>query len=255
MSFSIMGMWKEMGPIPKGVVVVLLMMSVYALGIAVERLLALRRGRRQSVQYIRALLPLLATPGRLDEAAAIEQRWPSSPVARVIATGLAEFARGMALMQRRLRHAGPNGPAAQPDAVIEGASRCMERIKERELINLRRGLPGLATIASSAPFVGLLGTVFGIITAFAKMSDPSNPGGLATVSGGIAEALLTTAVGLTVAIVSVWFYNFFTTRVDHITVDVDETTSEVIDCMIREQDERSFPGGGGPEAPAWPARR
>jgi biopolymer transport protein ExbB len=255
MNFSIMGMWKEMGPVPKGVVVVLLIMSVYSLSVAVERLLALRRGRRQSMAYIRALQPLLATPGRLNEAAAIEQQWPGSPVARVIASGLTEFARGMVVVKRRLRQAAPDGAAAPTDGVIEGASRSMERIKERELINLRRGLPGLATIASSAPFVGLLGTVFGIITAFAKMADPSNPGGLATVSGGIAEALLTTAVGLTVAIVSVWFYNFLTTRVDHITVDVDETTSEVIDCMIREQDELPLPGGGGPGGPSWPARR
>jgi biopolymer transport protein ExbB/TolQ len=89
--------------------------------------------------------------------------------------------------------------------------------------------------------VGLLGTVFGIITAFGKMSDPNNPGGLANVSGGIAEALLTTAVGLTVAIVSVWFYNFFTTRVDHLTADVDETTGEVIDCMVREQEAATWP--------------
>ena len=133
----------------------------------------------------------------------------------------------------------------------------MERIKERELINLRRGLPGLATIASSAPFVGLLGTVFGIITAFGKMADPSNPGGLATVSGGIAEALLTTAVGLTVAIVSVWFYNFFTTRVDHITVDVDETTGEVLDCMIREQEAcpRMASGAVDPRRARFPEAR
>ena len=81
MNFTIMGMWNEMGPIPKGVVVVLLIMSIYSLAIAVERLLAFRRGRRQSMAYIRALQPLLAAPGRLHEAAALEQRggaarWP-----------------------------------------------------------------------------------------------------------------------------------------------------------------------------------
>src|SRR4029453_17192099 len=81
---------------------------------------------------------------------------------------------------------------------------------------------------------GLFGTVFGIITAFQSMADPGKGGGgLAVVSGGIAEALLTTAVGLAVAIVSVWFYNFFVTKVDDFTVDVDETAGEVLDGMMR----------------------
>jgi biopolymer transport protein ExbB len=216
-------------------------MSCYAIALAAERLLAFRRARRQSIDYIRTLQPLLAMPGRLREAVGLraEQRWRASPVARVIASGIAEFVRGMSMRHARAMQAAQQGAAVQGqalDAVIEGASRSMERIKERELLGLRRGLPGLATISSSAPFVGLLGTVFGIITAFGKMSDPNAPGGLASVSGGIAEALVTTAVGLTVAIVAVWFYNFFSTRVDHFTVDVDETAGEVIECMVREQE-------------------
>jgi biopolymer transport protein ExbB/TolQ len=218
MNFDLNTMWHEMGPVPRGVVFVLLAMSIYAIGIAVERWLAFRRNRRQSMGYIRALQPLLATPGQLHQARGLERSWQASPVARVIAAGLDEFARRFG--------AGPAG--------IEGASRSMDRLKDRELLGLRRGLPGLATIASSAPFVGLLGTVFGIITAFKKMSDPNAPGGLASVSGGIAEALVTTAVGLTVAIVSVWFYNYFSTRVELLTVDVDETAGEVLECMRRE---------------------
>ena len=212
-------MWHEMGPVPKGVVIILLLMSVWAIGITVERLLAFRRNRRQSIGYIQALQPLLATPGHLHEAMGLErslQAQPGGPGDRRRHPGVR-------------RSGSPRGPAG-----IEGASRSMERLKDRELIGLRRGLPGLATIASSAPFVGLLGTVFGIITAFRKMADPNAPGGLASVSGGIAEALITTAVGLTVAIVSVWFYNYFSTRVEHLTVDVDETAGEVLECMRRE---------------------
>ena len=119
--------------------------------------------------------------------------------------------------------------------VVDGVGRSMERVKERELANMRRGLSVLATISSSAPFVGLFGTVFGIITAFQHMADPSKGGGgLATVSAGISEALLTTAVGLAVAIVSVWFYNYFIDRVDELTIDVDETAGEMLDTMARE---------------------
>jgi biopolymer transport protein ExbB/TolQ len=124
---------------------------------------------------------------------------------------------------------------AEMELVVDGVSRSMDRVKEREIANMKRGLSALATISSSAPFVGLFGTVFGIITAFQNMADPSKGGGgLATVSAGISEALLTTAVGLAVAIVSVWFYNYFITRVDELTIDVDETSGEILDTMMRD---------------------
>ena len=230
MDFSLLGLWSQMGVVAKGVVIILLLMSMYSIGITVERLLTFRKGRAQSIGYIGALQPLMATPGRLREAVGLDQRWKGSPVARVIGTGVNEFVRGMDGL----------GPRAQDPAeielVVDGVSRSMDRVKERELASLKRGLPVLATVSSSAPFVGLFGTVFGIITAFQNMADPSKGGGggLATVSAGISEALLTTAVGLAVAIVAVWFYNFFTTKVDDFTVDVDETAGEVLDGMMRE---------------------
>lgn len=232
-NFSLTGLWNQMGPIPKVVVVVLVIMSIMAIAIACERFIVFRKGRNQSLGYIGALAPLLATPGRLREAVGLEIPWRASPVARVIGAGIQEFVQGTE--RRGQRPADPQ----KIEALVRAVGRSMERIKERELMNLRRGLPGLATVSSSAPFVGLLGTVFGIITAFGKMADPAAGGGLAAVSGGISEALLTTAVGLTVAIVSVWFYNFFVNKLDHATVDVDETAGEVLDCMLRE---------GNPEA-------
>jgi biopolymer transport protein ExbB/TolQ len=229
MEFDFKSMWLLMGPIPRGVVVILLMMSVFAVGITVERLIAFRRGRARSVGYIGALQPLMAAPGRLREAVGLDERWRGSPVARVIGVGIKEYAEG-------LDELGPEAAdPAELELVVHGVSRSMERIKDRELANLRRGLPFLATVSSSAPFVGLFGTVFGIITAFRHMANPTGGGGgLAQVSAGIAEALLTTAVGLAVAIVSVWFYNFFTTKVDDFTVDVDETAGEVLDGMNRQ---------------------
>jgi biopolymer transport protein ExbB/TolQ len=233
-NFTLLGLWDSMGPIPRGVVIVLLIMSMFALAISVERLLAFRRGRLQSMGYIGALQPLVTAPGRLREAAGLDGRWRASPVARVIASGINEYVRSLDKLGARA------GDPAQLELVVDGVGRSMERVKERELMNLRRGLPGLATISSSAPFVGLLGTVFGIITAFSKMADPSSGGGLAAVSGGIAEALLTTAVGLTVAIVSVWFYNFFVNKVDHVTVDVDETAGEVLECMMRDGESLAY---------------
>jgi biopolymer transport protein ExbB/TolQ len=218
------------------VVVILLIMSMYSIGITVERFLTFRKGRLQSIGYIGALQPLVATTGRLREAVGLEQRFRGSPVAKVIGAGINDFVRGVEGLGPRATD------PAELEIVVDSVSRSMERVKERELANLRRGLSALATISSSAPFVGLFGTVFGIITAFQQMADPSKGGGgLASVSAGIAEALLTTAVGLAVAIVSVWFYNYFVTK-------VDETTGEVLDSMTREG--RAFAGAAAAARPS-----
>lgn len=225
MNFTVLGLWHEMGMIARGVVVVLVAMSIYSLGIAVERLLAYRRGKSRSLGYVRALAPIIAQPGKLETAQGLEERFAGSPVARVVGTGVREFAKGL-----QVRAAG----GADYD-VVDAAARAMERTKDRELANLRRGLSVLATVSSSAPFVGLFGTVGGIITAFQKLADPAKGGGgIGTVSAGIAEALVTTAVGLGVAILAVWFYNYFTSRVEDLIVDMDETASELIDSIIKD---------------------
>jgi biopolymer transport protein ExbB/TolQ len=243
MDFSLVGLWTQMGMVAKAVVIILLIMSMYSIGVTVERFLTFRKGRLQSIGYIGALQPLVSTTGRLREGAGLEQRFRGSPVARVIGTGINDFVRGVEGLGPRATD------PAELEIVVDQVSRAMERVKERELANMRRGLPVLATISSSAPFVGLFGTVFGIITAFQMMADPSKGGGgLASVSAGIAEALLTTAVGLAVAIVSVWFYNIFTTKVDDMTVDVDETTGEVLDSMTREG--RAFAGAAAQARPS-----
>jgi biopolymer transport protein ExbB len=225
MDFTLVGLWHEMGFTARAVVVVLVVMSLYALATAADRLTAFARGRKQSRLYIDALAPLVEGAGRLREAVGLEKRFVGSPLAKVIGAGVNEYARGLDR---------PNAASASPFDVAEIVNRAMERSKERELAGLRRGMPVLATVASSAPFVGLFGTVGGIITAFQKLADPTKGGGgIGTVSAGIAEALITTAVGLGVAILSVWFYNYFTARIDDLTIDIDETASELVDTILR----------------------
>jgi len=237
MNFTVLGLWHEMGIVARAVVVILILMSIYSLGIAVERLRTYRRGKQRSLGYVRALAPLFADSGKLESARGIEDKFPGSPVARVVGSGVGEFAKGL-----QLRAAGKTNYD-----VVDAAVRAMERSKDRELAGLRRGLPVLATVSSSAPFVGLFGTVGGIITAFQKLADPAKGGGgIGTVSAGIAEALVTTAVGLGVAIVAVWFYNYFTARVDDLIVDMDETASELVDGIIK--DDRVAAGAGGAKA-------
>ena len=224
MDFTLVGLWNEMGVVARGVVVVLVVMSLYSLAITGERLLTFWRSRKQSRLYIAALAPMVEGAGRLRDAVGLDKRFAGSSVASVIGAGLTEYARGV----------DRTGPAVPAFEVAEVVNRAMERSKERELAGLRRGMPVLATVASSAPFVGLFGTVGGIITAFQKLADPTKGGGgIGTVSAGIAEALVTTAVGLGVAIIAVWFYNYFTARLDDITIDIDETASELVDTILR----------------------
>jgi biopolymer transport protein ExbB/TolQ len=229
MDFSLVHMWQQMGAVAKCVVVLLLIMSVYSITISFERWFHFRKGRAQSAGYIMAIQQVLTSRGRLQDVAGVDQRWIGSPVAKVIGGGVSEFVRS-------LNELGPKvDDPAEVELLVDNIGRLMDRSKEREVANMRRGLSALATISSSAPFVGLFGTVFGIITAFQNMADPSKGGGgLGTVSAGISEALLTTAVGLGVAIVSVWFYNYFNSRVDELTIDVTETAGEVLDTMVRD---------------------
>jgi biopolymer transport protein ExbB/TolQ len=226
MDFTLVGLWHEMGFMARAVVVVLLAMSAYSLSIAVERLVAYRKGRALSRLYIEALAPMVENTARLPEAVDLHKRFVGAPVATVVGAGVAEYGKSLA--------AGSKASATSAFDVAEAVNRTMERVKERELATLRRGLPVLATVASSAPFVGLFGTVGGIITAFQKLADPTKGGGgIGTVSAGIAEALITTAVGLGVAILTVWFYNYFTARLDDITIDIDETASELVDSILK----------------------
>lgn len=226
MDFSLLGLWNQMGVVAKLVVITLLVMSILAISVSIERFVTFRKGRRRSLEYIAALQPLIGAPGRLQEALRMPPTWNDAPLARVLGVGLGEYRQGI----ERLGSSAAD--SIELEILSHGVARSMDRAKKRELAGLGRGLPLLATIASSAPFVGLFGTVFGIITAFEQMADPSKGGGgLATVSAGIAEALLTTAVGLAVAIVAVWFYNYFASKLDEFGVIIDDSTGELADRL------------------------
>src|SRR5216117_2870974 len=109
----------------------------------------------------------------------------------------------------------------------------LERVLGEALAELKRGLGILATTGATAPFVGLLGTVMGIVNAFTGMAASGGGGSLASLSAGIAEALITTAFGLIVAIPAVWLYNYFTTKIDFLSVEMTYTSKELIDYLIK----------------------
>lgn len=244
MDFSLLGLWNQMGFVARGVVLILLGMSAYAIAIALDRFVTFRKGQRRSLDFVAELQPLMTNKGQLEDAHGLQAKWQDAPLARVIGTGIGEFKQGLEEMGTTA------SDTLELELLVHDVERSMQRAKKRELASLSRGLPVLATISSSAPFVGLFGTVFGIITAFEQMADPAKGGGggLATVSAGIAEALLTTAVGLAVAIVTVWFYNFFTTKLEQLGILIDDASGELTDRLMQVGRRRARAMNTGPSA-------
>jgi len=216
--FSFEGMWTEMGFFAKAVLIGLVIMFVIALAVIFERLRAYSRAKRQSINYIMMLRTYLQER-KMEEAVQGAQQHPDSPVAKVVGAGLREYLEGL----EALREEGPD----------DVGDRQMERAKERETASLKRGLTWLATTGSTAPFIGLLGTVVGIINSFQGLSSDGG-GGLAAVSGGISEALIATAAGLVVAIPALMLFNSFNARVESFQIDMNDVASELIDFVLKE---------------------
>ena len=186
MDFTIPHMWAAMGFIAKAVVIILGIMSVYVVAVSVERLIVFVKAKQQSRTYAMLIQDLLKQK-KYREAADAALQFKNSHIARVIRSGLLEYIKGHMLEQ-----AEAGGPAGTSGYDVLGAvNRAIEKSGAREMAGMRRGLAGLATVGSTAPFVGLFGTVFGIINSFQGMAAEGG-GGLGAVAGGIAEALITT---------------------------------------------------------------
>lgn len=225
-SLSFVEMWGAMGGLARAVVFVLAIMSMYSLYVSGDRLVTFVRARGRSINFVRGLASALKQHN-VGEALSLAQSTPQPPIARVVAAGLNEYVQGVQALRAQ-------GPMDVGDFdIVEAVNRAIDRVKEREIADLRRGLGALASIASAAPFVGLFGTVVGIINAFHSMAE-SGQGGLASVSAGISEALVVTAFGLLVAIPAVMLYNYFTNRVDDFVVDMNDVSSELLSFVLKE---------------------
>jgi biopolymer transport protein ExbB/TolQ len=220
-NFSLLGMWGTMNWLARGVVIVLAIMSIWSLTIAIERLWRFQNAKKQSLQVALGVTPLLKQH-KLEEAIrlASDKRFRHSHLARVLRAGLTEFQYESA-------------QELPPDFdVVESGKRAIERETLMTTAEMKKGLGNLATISTTAPFIGLFGTVVGIIHAFQGMAI-SGSGGLGAVSAGIAEALATTAFGLFVAIPAVWLYNYFLNKVDRFQVEMSNSSSQLIDYFIK----------------------
>jgi biopolymer transport protein ExbB/biopolymer transport protein TolQ len=224
MHFSMSELWGNMGPFAKAIVFAMLLMSLVSVVITCERLVVFIRSKNASRRYAEKMVKALGT-GELQSAAKTDD---VGHVGRVIEAGLTAF---------------KTCPVEDEDFTVETVARALERQSQREIQQLKRGQGLLATISSTAPFVGLLGTVMGIVTAFEQMAA-SGQGGLATVSAGVAEALVTTGLGLFVAIPAVFAFNFLQGWVDARAVDISESSNEFLDYLARRLRENSLRSQG-----------
>src|SRR5688500_3182748 len=214
MTFDIAELWSKMTILNKGVIVILIAMSIYSLTVFFERLIYFRKAKKQSLAFARLVTGHLKQD-KLTEAIESSKKYRHSHLARVVSAGLYEF-----------QHDVASGTAdIQGHDPIEAAERAIEREALITTADLKKGLSGLATIATTSPFIGLFGTVIGIINAFRGMALTGS-GGIGAVSAGIAEALVATALGLGVAIPAAWMFNVFTKKVERLPVEMTNSYSE-----------------------------
>jgi biopolymer transport protein ExbB/TolQ len=224
MSFDLVHMWRSMGPFAKFIAGVLGVMSIYSLAVMGERLVTYSRAAAASRLYAERLRELL--PARkYGDAIELSRQLKRGHLSKVLGMAIEEYERGLGVLRGRA--------SAGDFDVISAVNRAVDRSSMRTVADLRRGLGALATVGSTAPFVGLLGTVAGIITAFQAMAATGS-GGLGSVSAGIAEALVTTAFGLLVAIPAVMMFNYLTNRVEDMQVDINDSANELIDFFMKE---------------------
>src|SRR5438105_3487848 len=212
-------LWASMGNFAKGIVVVMFIMSAWSWAVSISKWIYLRKSQRETRKFAPEFSRYLQEE-QVDGAIALAEKNKKSHVARVLGEALAEV---KPLLRDR---------ATITVADINSAERAVERQMLILLSELKKGLGVLATVGATAPFVGLLGTTMGIVTAFTGMAVTGS-GGLAAISAGIAEALITTAFGLMVAIPAVWIFNYFQTKIENLVVEMTYTSKELIDFLIK----------------------
>jgi biopolymer transport protein ExbB/biopolymer transport protein TolQ len=218
MGISLLELWGTMGWFAKGIVYLLLLMSIFVATVALRKGIQMARARRATLHFSGHFSRALAT---LDfaEAEKLVVENPKSHLAnafRRVFSNITEYSRDAVLTP----------------AEVASVQRVIELNTLEQISGFRRGLGALATVGSTAPFVGLLGTTIGVVNSFTGMANAGS-GGLAAVSAGIAEALITTAIGIGVALPAVWLFNYFTNRIDFISMEITYATKEFMDFLLR----------------------
>src|SRR5262245_1173763 len=206
---EIINLVKQTGPVAQVVLLILLIFSILSWSIILSKWASLRRARAQSGRFLRAF----RRAQKLQDVAAVSDQFKPSPLVPVFDNAYEEFR----------RQGEQNIPAVQRAAQIAASE---------QLTRLERRLPWLATTGAVTPFIGLFGTVWGIIDAFYGLGD-AGAATLRAVAPGISEALITTAAGLAAAIPAVIAYNMFTHRMREFGSRMDDFSLELLNVIER----------------------
>ena len=225
MGIDLQEIWEHMSWVVRIITILMVLMSVWMFYVITERLLTFRAASDQSIRYVQALGEYLRQH-KVNEALNGARAMQKSPVARVMESGLAALIQG----REALKTEGPDDVGDFD--LVDSVNRALERVKERETSNLRKGLAYLGTVASATPFIGLLGTVIGILGTFQMLR--SGTVDINQIGPKISEALVSTALGLGVAIIAAMAFNYFTSRVEQYVIDMNDVSSEFIDYVLRE---------------------
>ncbi|HFE47278.1 MAG TPA: tolQ protein [Nannocystis exedens] len=214
MELSLIEIWQSMGLMARFVAISLVVMGLASLAVSIERFLVLGRIDRESNIFASKARALIDA-NELDALIDLGKAMPRNPLARLTVVGLTTF-------ENNRKNPGMNA--------AEATRRELGRKLEEYSQEARRGMSLLASVGSTAPFIGLFGTVMGIITAFQGIAA-SGGGGIGAVSAGIAEALIVTAVGLAVAIAAVLVFNYLSGRFDRLDMSMQHSAGELLDYL------------------------
>ena len=222
---DLLELWDQMGLAVKSLMGILTLMSMWSMGVFFERVFTFFQATKQSKLFAPQVAKHLKD-GRLKDAIAVSQskNYRYSHLGKVVLAGLQEY-----------QFQKDSGLTLERDDVVDSVRRAIQRASALTAADLKKGMGSLATIGATAVFVGLLGTTLGVINAFQGIAATGS-GGLGAVSAGIAEALVGTAVGLFVAIPAVWFYNALTSKIEFFAVEMDNSSSELVDYFIKKGD-------------------
>jgi biopolymer transport protein ExbB/TolQ len=201
-----------------GVMVCLALLSVFSVGMIVDKHRRLRLASRQSEMF-KPLFKKFLHGGDIQDLIHNARHHQNSYVAQVVSAGIHEY--------DGVRQSGGDSSAS-----LELVTSTLRDSMSETLIQLKSGLGFLATIGSTAPFIGLFGTVVGIINAFRSIAATGS-GGMSVVSGGIAEALVSTALGIFVAIPAVVAFNHFTGKIETFHVEMNRASSQLVNHLFK----------------------
>jgi biopolymer transport protein ExbB/biopolymer transport protein TolQ len=219
---DLLEMWEQMSVPVKLLMGTLAIMSMWSVGVFFERLFTFSQAAKQSKTFAPQVAKHLKD-GKLKDAIPVSQskNYRYSHLSKVVLAGLQEF-----------QFQQESTVEMSKDDIVDSVRRAIQRASALTAADLKKGMGVLATIGSTAVFVGLLATTLGVINAFQGIASTGS-GGLGAVSGGISEALVGTAIGLFVAIPAVWFYNYLTGKVEYFNVEMDNSSSELVDYFIK----------------------